>query len=439
MAELSTTLIDLLGGKENITNLYNCMTRLRVTLKDKGKADIDKIKELEEVSGIVDGDEFQIILGPGKAEKTRRAMEEALGEIEQFEASPAQKKKGAKYFLRKIGNIFIPLIPALVASGLINGIVNFSVNSGVNPELTWVQLLQFIGEAFFTIIGVLVGFNTAKEFGGTPALGAISGALIFNPALDEMTLFGEELVSGRGGLFAVLISAALMAIVEKQVRKFVPNALDLIVTSTITLLIVGLITVIGLQPVGALLSSGITSGIDWVLSIGGPFAGAVLASTFLPLVMVGLHHGLTPIHLDYIQNIGYTPILTILAMAGAGQVGAAMAIWVKTKSKRLKKIIGGALPVGFLGIGEPLLYGVTLPLGRPFITACLGASLGGAYQALMTTGAINIGVSGISLTPLIADGKYIHYIIGLLLGYLGGFILTYFFGFKEEMVENLDK
>ena len=438
MKNLPTTLIDLLGGKENITHLYNCMTRVRVTVKDRSKVDTASLKALDDVSGIVDGDEFQIILGPGKAEKTRRAMEESLGEIEQSEDSSG-KKRGVKYFLRKIGNIFIPLIPALVASGLINGVVNFSVNSGVDPELTWVQLLQFIGGAFFTIIGVLVGFNTAKEFGGTPALGAISGALIFNPALDSMTLFGENLVSGRGGLFAVLISAALMAVVEKQVRKVVPNAVDLIVTSTLTLLVVGLITVIGIQPLGAVMSSGITAGIDWVLGVGGPFAGAVLASTFLPLVMVGLHHGLTPIHLDYIQNIGYTPILTILAMAGAGQVGAAMAIWVKTKSKRLKKIIAGALPVGFLGIGEPLLYGVTLPLGRPFITACLGASLGGAYQALMTTGAINIGVSGISLTPLIADGQYIHYIIGLLLGYLGGFVLTYFFGFKEEMVENLDK
>lgn len=438
MKHLPETLIDLLGGKENITNLYNCMTRVRVSVKDRDKVNTAGIKALDEVSGIVDGDEIQIILGPGKAEKIRRAMEESMGEIEQ-QTDGGSKKKGAKYFLRKIGNIFIPLIPALVASGLINGVVNFSVNSGVDPDLTWVQLLQFIGGAFFTIIGVLVGFNTAKEFGGTPALGAISGALIFNPALDSMTLFGEELVSGRGGLFAVLISAALMAVVEKQIRTFIPSAVDLIVTSTLTLLVVGLVTVIGIQPLGAVLSNGITMGIDWVLSVGGPFAGAVLASTFLPLVMVGLHHGLTPIHLDYIQNIGYTPILTILAMAGAGQVGAAMAIWVKTKSKRLKKIISGALPVGFLGIGEPLLYGVTLPLGRPFITACLGASIGGAYQALMGTGAINIGVSGISLTPLIADGQYIHYIIGLILGYIGGFVLTYLFGFKEEMVENLDK
>lgn len=439
MAKLSSTLIDLLGGKDNISNLYNCMTRVRITVKDKAKIDMDAIKKLDEVSGIVDDDEFQIILGPGAAEKTRRAMEEEIGNIEGGEGDQKQKKRGVKYFLKKIGNIFIPLIPALVASGLINGVVNFAINSGVDPEITWVMLLEFIGSAFFTILGVLVGFNTAKEFGGTPALGAISGALIFNPALDDMTLFGEALVSGRGGLFAVLMSAVLMALLEKQVRKFVPNSLDLIVTSTLTVLIVGLVTVVGIQPLGAVLSNVIMAGFDWLLGIGGPIAGVILASTFLPLVMVGLHHGLTPIHLDYIQNIGFTPIFTILAMAGAGQVGAAMAIWLKTKSRRLKKIITGALPVGFLGIGEPLLYGVTLPLGRPFITACVGAAFGGAYQAFIGTGAINIGVSGVSMLPLIADGQYIHYIIGLLLGYAGGFVLTYFFGFKEEMVENLDK
>ncbi|WP_278342343.1 PTS transporter subunit EIIC, partial [Parageobacillus thermoglucosidasius] len=163
----------------------------------------------------------------------------------------------------------------------------------------------------------------------------------------------------------------------------------------------------------------------------------VLAGTFLPLVMVGLHHGLTPIHMEFINKIGSTPILPILAMAGAGQVGAAIAIFVKTKNKRLRNIIKGALPVGFLGIGEPLLYGVTLPLGRPFLTACLGAAVGGAFQAVMKTAALGIGVSGLSLIPLIADNKYMLYFAGLFISYVFGFIFTYFFGFKEEMAENI--
>lgn len=174
-----------------------------------------------------------------------------------------------------------------------------------------------------------------------------------------------------------------------------------------------------------------------MLDIGGVVAGAVLAGTFLPLVMVGLHHGLTPIHMELIQKLGSTPLLPVLAMAGAGQVGAAMAVYVKTKNKRLRNIIKGALPVGFLGIGEPLLYGVTLPLGRPFVTACLGAAVGGAFQAVMKTAALGIGVSGLSLIPLIADAKYMTYFIGLVISYAFGFLFTYWFGFKEEMAENI--
>ncbi len=124
-------------------------------------------------------------------------------------------------------------------------------------------------------------------------------------------------------------------------------------------------------------------------------------------------------------------------MAGAGQVGAAIAVYVKTKNKRLRNIIKGALPVGFLGIGEPLLYGVTLPLGRPFVTACLGAAVGGAFQAVMKTAALGIGVSGLSLIPLIADTKYVIYFIGLVISYTFGFLFTYWFGFKEEMAAHI--
>ena len=149
--------------------------------------------------------------------------------------------------------------------------------------------------------------------------------------------------------------------------------------------------------------------------------------------MVGLHHGLTPIHMEFINQTHVTPLLPVLAMAGAGQVGAAIAIFVK-QNKRLRNVIKGALPVGFLGIGEP--YGVTLPLGKPFLTACLGAAVGGAFQAVMKTAALGIGVSGLSLIPLIADNKYLLYFLGVV-AYTFGFIFTYFFGFKEEMAENI--
>ena len=299
------------------------------------------------------------------------------------------------------------------------------------------QILLVLGSGVFMYLAILVGWNTAKEFGGTPVLGAIAGATLFHPSLPDIVIYGEPLVSGRGGLFGVIFAAFLMTVVEKRVRKIMPAAVDIIFTPLLTLLIVGFFSLYAIMPVAGVLSDAITSGINSILDVGGVVAGAVLAGFFLPLVMAGLHHGLTPIHLELIETLSYTALLPILAMAGAGQVGAAIAIFVKTKNKRLRNIIKGALPVGFLGIGEPLLYGVTLPLGRPFITACMGGAVGGAFQAMMKVAASGIGVSGISLIPLIANNQYLFYFIGLVIAYTFGFIFTYTFGFKEEMSEGI--
>jgi sucrose PTS system EIIBCA or EIIBC component len=448
---LAKEITEQVGGTANINRIAHCMTRLRLELKNDGRADVPGIKAIDGVMGVIEDDTLQVVIGPGLVTKVAAEMSKltglSVGEVsEDGDDDLAARTHGEirkknntpfKNLLRKVGNIFIPLIPALVASGIINGVANFAKNAGVDPTETWMQLLLFMGGGIFAYLGILVGWNTAKEFGGTPALGAIAGIFVFNPALADLKLFGEALVPGRGGLFAVIFAAWLMAATEKRVRKFVPNAIDIILTPLITVLFVGFTTLIVIQPVGGYLSQGITSGINSILDVGGVVAGAILAGTFLPLVMVGLHHGLTPIHLEFISSTGVTPLLTILAMAGAGQVGAAIAIFVKTKNRKLKNIIKGALPVGFLGIGEPLLYGVTLPLGRPFITACLGGAMGGAFQALVKTASTGIGVSGLSLTPLIADNKFLYYVLGLLVAYSFGFIFTYFFGFKEEMADNM--
>ncbi|MDQ0217092.1 PTS sugar transporter subunit IIC [Peribacillus cavernae] len=451
---LAQEISEKVGGASNIIRVAHCMTRLRLQFKNDALVNLADLKAIDGVMGVIEDETLQIVIGPGMVTKVAAEMSKltglSVGEVAENEdlaedlASMkhneirAKNNTPFKNLLRKVGNIFIPLIPALVASGIINGVANFAKNAGVDPAETWMQLLLFMGSGIFAYLGVLVGWNTAKEFGGTPALGAIAGIFVFNPALADVKLFDEALVPGRGGLFAVIFAAWLMAATEKRVRKFVPNAIDIIITPLITVLFVGLLTLIVIQPVGGYLSEGITSGINAILNFGGVVAGALLAGTFLPLVMVGLHHGLTPIHLEFISSTDVTPLLTILAMAGAGQVGAAIAIYVKTKNKRLRNIIKGALPVGFLGIGEPLLYGVTLPLGRPFITACLGGAMGGAFQALVKTASTGIGVSGLSLIPLIADNKYFFYFLGLVVAYAFGFIFTYFFGFKEEMSANMN-
>ena len=447
---LARGILEHIGGKENIHSFTHCMTRVRINLKEDGKANIAQLKELDGVMGVIEDDTLQIVVGPGTVNKVSEQISRItgikMGEVMDVnEDDPVKLKKNelkgknntpVKNLLRKIGSIFIPLIPGLVASGIINGAVGFLKNAGVDENLTWMQILAILGGSLFAYLAIVVGWNTAKEFGGTPVLGAIAGIITMHPGLADVVLFGQNLVPGRGGLFGVMFAAGLMVFFEKQYRKFVPNAVDIIITPLLTLLTVGLLTIAAVQPITGYISDGITNAIHVILDIGGIVAGGLLAGLFLPLVMLGLHHGLTPIHMELINTVGSTALLPILAMAGAGQVGASIAIYVKTKNKRMKNVIKGGLPTGFLGIGEPLLYGVTLPLGRPFITACLGAAVGGAFQAVMHTAARGIGVSGIPLIPLIVDNKYLVYFLGLLITYTAGFLFTYFFGYKKEMDEN---
>ncbi|WP_080843877.1 PTS transporter subunit EIIC [Cytobacillus gottheilii] len=446
---LAKEILAQLGGAANISSYTHCMTRLRVQPSDESLVNKEALKKIDGVLGLVEEETLQIILGPGKVNRVTEEFGKLLeseGELDLKDRASSVKseinKKNAtpfKLFLRKIASIFIPLIPALVASGLITGISKALIQAEwLAADSQIAIILTVIGGGLFTYLGILVGINAAKEFGGSPALGGLAGILIINPAAATITLFGEELLPGRGGLIGVLMAAIFIAIVEKNVRKFVPQSVDIIVTPTIALLITGIVTYIVFMPIGGFISDSITNGLLAVLDIGGAVAGFVLGATFLPLVVTGLHQGLTPVHLELINSIGDDPLLPILAMGGAGQVGAAFAIYFKTKKKRLKRAIGGALPSGMLGIGEPLIFGVTLPLGRPFLTACLGAGVGGAFQAIYDVATVAVGVSGLPLAFIVNTGEVLYYLIGLVIAYVAGFIFTYLFGFKDEMAGEFD-
>lgn len=228
-----------------------------------------------------------------------------------------------------------------------------------------------------------------------------------------------------------------------------PEALDALVTPTLTLLITGLVTLFGLMFVAGHLSDAIGTSATWLMARGGAFAGLLLGGLFLPLVMVGLHQALIPIHTTLIEHVGYTVLLPILAMAGAGQVGCAIAAYLRLPNNApIRATIRSALPTGFLGVGEPLIYGVSLPLGRPFVTACAGGAAGGAFVGLFNmagteVGSTAIGPSGWALLPLLKGnhglGRTVAvYVGGLLVGYLVGFLATYFFGFTKAMLAELN-
>ncbi len=468
--ELCNLLVEACGGKENFESATNCMTRLRVKLKDKQKADLDKLKGIEGVLGVVDDVTTQIVVGPGKAKKLCDVLVEDFGIVrdsggvtddwkENKESlKSTQKESAIKNALRTIGEIFIPLIPAIIAAGIFNGfsglIGTMQNTGGLAADSAFWTLLKnmfgLIGGAFLSYFAIFTGVNAARKFGATEALGGMIGAISImtqiNPLSEMFGLYNAAtplksiLTTGKGGIIGVVIGVWVLAKVERYVRKNTPDVLDLIVTPIVSLLVVSVLFVFAIMPASGFISDWLVSGLSVIINTPNPIvsviSGFILAALFLPMVLLGLHHGLIPIYAIQLEQMGGVSLFPVLAMAGAGQVGAAIAIYLKakrSKNTRIKKVIAGALPAGFLGIGEPLIYGVTLPLGKPFITAGLGAGFGGAFVMLTNVMATAWGPSGIVAIPLMQPNSMLNFVIGLLISYVAGFIITYAF-IKDDLV-----
>lgn len=484
--DLSRDILRLSGGTDNIASFTNCMTRLRLNVKDESAVDVAAIKELPGVLGVVPGDQVQVVVGPGHAERLRQAFAGVSGLTPDAEvdadgvpattdgqrevrdvaketaaAVKAKQTTSIQAGFRHIGNIFIPIIPGFIACGLVTSIAN--IIKVIDPTVVknpWFLAFAALGGIIFGALNFMVGLSTAREFGGTQVLGFIAGGVTYMPALAGIAattaadgtkvpgvpltipLFGN-LSPALGGVIGVMLTAWVFTVIEKQLRKVIPATFELFVIPFVTLVLGAVVAIFIIMPISALLMQGLTwLLIDVALKQGGVIGGFVMAALFLPMVMLGIHQGLTPIHAQLIAQHGFTELLPILAMAGGGQDGMAIAVFLKTRNKRLREIIKSALPLGFLGIGEPLIYGVSLPLLYPFITACIGAGFGGAFIAFGMQvggpfGAQALGLSGLLMTPVITPGHWLWYIGGLAVAATSSFLLTYFFGFKEKMVERL--
>ncbi|TQS75930.1 PTS glucose transporter subunit IIB [Ornithinibacillus gellani] len=469
-------IVELIGGKRNIQSATNCMTRMRIRIIDEERVDVASIKELAGVLGVVQADTLQIIVGPGKAKKSTDLLLEryhisaedgpnvtndsqaVTEDWQENKASIKQKQKKGKIknALETIGGIFIPMIPAIIAAGIFNGfssLIGTLQGEGTLTAEFWEAtrlLFALIGTGFLGYFSIFTGISAAKRFGATEALGGMIGAIsIATPLVELSQLFGlydaEEplnsiLTTGKGGIIGVIFGVFILAKLEKAIRKRVPDVLDLIVTPVVTLFITVSLFVFIIMPLSGIFSDWLVSGLSVIIgsdnTIVSIISGYILSAVFLPMVLLGLHHGLIPIYAIQLDLLGGVSLFPVLAMAGAGQVGASIAIYLickKVGNHRMKQIIAGALPAGILGIGEPLIYGVTLPLGKPFITAGLGAGFGGAYVMMMHVMANAWGPSGLVAIPLMHADKMIHYIIGIFIAYTGGFIMTRLLLKKEDV------
>ncbi|AIQ99455.1 PTS N-acetylmuramic acid transporter subunit IIBC [Pluralibacter gergoviae] len=476
MAKITPSMIEQLlrlsGGKANIRVCGNCMTRLRLTLADRDAADIAGLKAVPGVMGVINGDDqLQIILGPGKAQTASEMMNAVInGAAEsapaaadlQAQASVQKAKMKGKQnsavhnFLTRFATIFTPLIPGFIAAGLLLGIATllqqmFAVDGVVQSH--WLAALIAYMKVFsiglFTFLSILIGFNTQKAFGGSGVNGAIIASLFVLRYVPEGTVgyyagmqdFFGLAIDPRGNIIGVLLACILGAWIERQVRRAVPDNLDMILTSAITLLITGAITFTVIMPIGGELFKGMS----WLFLHlnGNPFGTALLAGLFLIAVVFGVHQGFVPVYFALMDAQGFNSLFPILAMAGAGQVGASLALYFRAKKgSTLRTQIKGAIFPGLLGIGEPLIYGVTLPRLKPFVTACFGGAVGGFFIGLVSWLGLPVGLntvfgpSGLVSIPLMTSSQGIFagmlvYVAGIAIAYAAGFALTWLFGCKN--------
>ena len=465
--ELSSKILELVGGKSNVTGATNCMTRLRVNLKDYNKADIEGLKATEGVLQVIQMDNLHVVLGPGKAKKVTDLFKEEAGvaggmstdsnwQDNKAAMKAGQKQGKIKTALKAVGDIFVPLIPGVIAAGICSGVATLITQ--VNPDyatIKWLfivhQFLTMINTAFMTYITAWAGYRAAEKFGATPILGGMLGMITTMANINAISPLvgmwvdeaaGENpldavLRAGRGGVLAVILGVLLLAKVEKVVRSKMPDALDIVVSPLVILAVCVVPYVFVIMPITGVISNLLVSVVGSVCmseSVAVRMVAGFLGSfLFLPLVAVGMHHGLVALYSVQLAELGFVTLYPALAMAGAGQVGAAIAIWLKAQkvgNKRMMSVIGGALPAGVLGVGEPLIYGVTLPMGKPFITAGLGAGFGGAFCMAMKVAATTWGPSGILAFPIMTAGgtsattQMACYAVGLVISYIMGFIIT---------------
>ncbi|MGL0820115.1 PTS N-acetylmuramic acid transporter subunit IIBC [Vibrio vulnificus] len=482
MAKITQTMISQLlaavGGSSNVSKCGNCMTRLRLTLANNGVADQAVIKQIPGVMGVVESDEqFQIILGPGKAQQAAELMNKLIESVingdvqEQAMASDtndlssvaAEQKKQMKSkqtsavqrFLSKFATIFTPLIPGFIAAGLLLGFATLLEQMFVLEQtpsqfmLDLIAYMKVFGKGLFAFLSILIGYNAQQAFGGSGVNGAILASLFvlgYNPDATSgiysgMSEFFGYTIDPRGNIIGVLLAAIIGAQVERKVREYMPHDLDMILTSVVTLLIMGVVTFVVIMPIGGELFKGMS----WLfLNLNdNPLGAAILAGLFLISVVFGIHQGFVPVYFALMEAQGFNSLFPILAMAGGGQVGASLALYFKAKKDAvLRTQVKGAIIPGILGIGEPLIYGVTLPRVKPFVTACIGGAAGGFFIGLVSYLGLPVGLntvfgpSGIVAIPLMTSHSGIFagmavFVVGLLISYVVGFLATYFFGSKD--------
>ncbi len=457
---IAKQLLELLGGRENLQALAHCATRLRLALKDDTLVDQDAIENLDGVKGQFQvAGQYQIIFGSSVVNKVHAEMVKLTGMGEMSTNDVAQaganKQNIVQRAVKGLSDIFVPIIPAIVAGGLLMGLFNVLTAKGLfidgqslieaNPGLAdLASMINTFANAPFVYLPVLLAFSASKKFGGNPFLGAALGMLMVHPDLLNGWGFGSASVQGtvptwnifgfeiekvgyQGSVLPVLVSAFILAKVENGLRRIVPAVLDNLLTPMLAIFITGFLTFTLVGPATRDIGFLLGDGLNWLYDSAGFIGGALFGFIYAPFVITGMHHSFIAIETQLLADIattGGTFIFPIAAMSNVAQGAAALAVAFTTKDVKLKGI---ALPSGItalLGITEPAMFGVNLKLRYPFIAAIIGSAVASAFITLFNVKAQALGAAGLPGIISIVPDKISYYVIGMLIAFIVSFVVT---------------
>ncbi len=467
--QTATDIINAIGGEENIISAAHCATRLRIVLKDTDKVNSTELEALELVKGTFNnGGQFQIILGTGIVNEVYKEfiVKADISEAnkEEVKMAATEKMNVLQRFLKTLADIFVPILPALVASGLLMGINNILTAEGLFVEnMSLVQaypqfadlaeMINLFANAAFVFLPVLIGFSATQIFGGTPVLGAVIGAIMIHPDLLNGHGFGQALLDGtvpywnilgfniatvgyQGTVLPVIASSFILAKIEINTRKIIPSMLDNILTPLISVLLAATVTFTILGPIMRTVGDWMTYGVMWLFFDLGALGGAIYGVVYPLLVITGMHHSLVTAETQILANIGTlggSPTFAVVAASNVAQGAAALAVMMLMKKDlKMKSVASAAGVSALLGITEPAVFGVNLKLKYPFIGALIGSAVGSAYATLMNVLALSPGPAGLPGVIVIRPQSMVQYMVAIAIAFIVSFMSTVFLAKLSE-------
>lgn len=458
---IASEIITAVGGAGNISSVAHCATRLRIVVKNEERIDKDTVEDIEKVKGaFFNSGQYQIILGTGTVNKIFSEVNQQLGletnTTAEDDPVKADHQNPIKKVIRVFGDVFVPIIPVLVATGLFMGLRGLLTQPqvlnifGMTPDSineNFLMYTQILTDTAFAFLPALIAWSTFRVFGGSPVIGIVLGLMLVNPVLPNaysvaagdatplMFLNFIPIVGYQGTVLPAFISGIIGANLEKKLRKIVPDTFDLLVTPFVTLLIMSVISLMIIGPIFHSLETVVLNGTEAILSLPFGLAGLILGFLNQLIVVTGVHHIFNFLEVQLLANTGKDAFNAIITCSIAAQGGAAIAVGVKTKSAKLKALAFPSALSALLGITEPAIFGVNLRYIKPFIMGLIGGAVGGFIASLLGLAGTGMAITVIPGTLLYLNGQLLPYLFVNIISIAVAFVLTYLFGYSDKMLK----